>query len=54
MPEWAVEVRVAHTGDVHLEEDRYFGGFHCEVWQVGREGLGGTSFRCGKLSDDAE
>jgi hypothetical protein len=25
MPQHAGEVRVAHTGDVHLEEDRYFG-----------------------------
>jgi hypothetical protein len=24
MPQHAHEVRVAHTGDVHLEEDRYF------------------------------
>ncbi len=33
MPQHAGEVRVAHTGDVHLEEDRYFGDTaQCLEW----------------------
>jgi DNA repair exonuclease SbcCD nuclease subunit len=36
MPQRAGEVRVAHTGDVHLEEDRYFGDTaQCLEWFVG-------------------
>jgi DNA repair exonuclease SbcCD nuclease subunit len=35
MPQRAGEVRVAHTGDVHLEEDRYFGDTaRCLEWFV--------------------
>ena len=35
MPQTASEVRVAHTGDVHLEEDRYFGDTaQCLEWFV--------------------
>lgn len=35
MPKRAAEVRVAHTGDVHLEEDRYFGDTaQCLEWFV--------------------
>jgi hypothetical protein len=35
MPQRAGEVRVAHTGDVHLEEDRYFGDTaQCLEWFV--------------------
>jgi DNA repair exonuclease SbcCD nuclease subunit len=35
MPKGAAEVRVAHTGDVHLEEDRYFGDTaQCLEWFV--------------------
>jgi DNA repair exonuclease SbcCD nuclease subunit len=35
MPQMAGEVRVAHTGDVHLEEDRYFGDTaQCLEWFV--------------------
>lgn len=35
MPQRAAEVRVAHTGDVHLEEDRYFGDTaQCLEWFV--------------------
>ena len=35
MPQTAGEVRVAHTSDVHLEEDRYFGDTaQCLEWFV--------------------
>jgi metallophosphoesterase superfamily enzyme len=35
MPQHAGEVRVAHAGDVHLEEDRYFGDTaQCLEWFV--------------------
>lgn len=35
MPQYPGEVRVAHTGDVHLEEDRYFGDTaQCLEWFV--------------------
>jgi alpha-glucosidase/alpha-D-xyloside xylohydrolase len=46
----AEAIRQLHQQHFHV----VLHGFHCEVWQVGREGLSGTSFRCVKLSDDAE